>query len=77
MNALALILTVALGLATLAFLVLHIRLRKRVAALETNLNENYWTKQTVARNYGEPPADKLEAEKRQDEQLKNLGKVKI
>jgi len=65
---------------TLAILALYIaltevrthNLRKEIRDLKANLNENYWTKQTVARNYGEPPADKLEAEKKQDEQLKNL-----
>lgn len=72
MNTTPLILIITLSLALLAVLIIHIRLRKRVTTLETNLNENYWTKQTIARNYGEPPADKIEAAKKQDEQLKNL-----
>ncbi len=42
-------------------------LRQSFQNLKTDLEKNYWTKQTIARNYGIPPAEKIEAEKKQDQ----------
>jgi predicted Holliday junction resolvase-like endonuclease len=44
-------------------------LHQSLQNLKTNLEKNYWTKQTIARNYGIPPAEKIEAEKKQDQVL--------
>ncbi len=45
------------------------RLTSRLTKLENSLKLEYWTKKTIARMYGEPPLDKMEAEAKQDEIL--------
>ena len=64
---------VAIVILSIAIILSEIRnysLRKEIRDLKADLKNHYWTKETIARNYGEPPLEKKEAEKRQDAILK-------
>ena len=64
---------VAIVILSIAIVLSELRnyfLRKEIRDLKADLKNHYWTKETIARNYGEPPLEKREAEKRQDAILK-------
>jgi predicted Holliday junction resolvase-like endonuclease len=64
---------VAIVILSIAIVLSELRnyfLRKEIRDLKADLKNHYWTKETIARNYGEPPLEKKEAEKRQDAILK-------
>lgn len=60
---------VSLSLLVAALFYYALSFHNRLTALENSLKNDYWTKKVIARNYGEPPADKLVAEKKQDKLL--------
>jgi transcriptional accessory protein Tex/SPT6 len=67
---------VAIIILAIAIILSEIRnyfLRKEIRDLFTDLKNHYWTKETIARNYGEPPLEKKEAEKRQDAILRKAS----
>jgi predicted Holliday junction resolvase-like endonuclease len=69
---------VAIIILTIAIILAELRnysLRKELRDLKADLKNHYWTKETIARNYGEPPLEKKEAEKRQDAILKEAAKL--
>jgi predicted Holliday junction resolvase-like endonuclease len=61
---------IVLAIAIVLSEVRNYSLRKDLRDLKADLKDHYWTKETIARNYGEPPLEKKEAEKRQDAILK-------
>jgi cell division protein FtsL len=66
---------IVLAIAIVLSEVRNYSLRKDLRDLKTDLKDHYWTKETIARNYGESPLEKKEAEKRQDAILKESAKL--
>jgi len=67
---------VAIIILSIAIILSELRnysLRKEIRDLKADLYNHYWTKETIARNYGEPPLEKKEAEKRQDAILRKAS----